>query len=99
MMSLIVDIHFHHLAEYPMRTEHAIFKCATFHDGRLVKMARILVCCAWPYANGPIHVGHVAGSLMPADIFVRVNRMVGNETLLLSGSDMHGTPITARAGK
>jgi methionyl-tRNA synthetase len=62
-------------------------------------MARILVCCAWPYANGPIHVGHVAGSLLPADIFVRFNRMVGNETIMVSGSDMHGAPITVSADK
>ncbi len=62
-------------------------------------MARILVCCAWPYANGPIHVGHVAGSLLPADIFVRFNRMIGNETILVSGSDMHGAPITVSADK
>ena len=62
-------------------------------------MARILVCCAWPYANGPIHVGHVAGSLMPADIFVRFNRMIGNETIMVSGSDMHGAPITVSADK
>lgn len=62
-------------------------------------MATILVCCAWPYANGPIHVGHVTGSLLPADIFVRFNRMVGNETILVSGSDMHGAPITVSADK
>lgn len=62
-------------------------------------MARVLVCCAWPYANGPIHVGHVAGSLLPADIFVRFNRLVGNETILVSGSDMHGAPITVSADK
>jgi len=79
--------------------EHATFKWATLHDGRLVLMARVLVCCAWPYANGPIHVGHVAGSLLPADIFARYNRMVGNEVLMVSGSDMHGAPITVSADK
>ncbi len=79
--------------------EHATFKCATLHDGRLFKMPRVLVCCAWPYANGPIHVGHVAGSLLPADIFARFNRLVGNEVLLVSGSDMHGAPITVSADK
>jgi len=62
-------------------------------------MDRVLVCCAWPYANGPIHVGHVTGSLLPADIFARFNRMVGNETLMVSGSDMHGAPITVSADK
>ncbi len=62
-------------------------------------MPRVLVCVAWPYANGPIHVGHVTGSLLPADIFVRFNRLVGNETIMVSGSDMHGAPITVSADK
>ena len=62
-------------------------------------MARILVCVAWPYANGPIHVGHVTGSILPADIFARYNRLVGNETVMVSGSDMHGAPITVSAEK
>ncbi|MCU0852920.1 MAG: class I tRNA ligase family protein, partial [Thermoplasmata archaeon] len=57
------------------------------------------MCCAWPYANGPIHVGHVTGSILPADIFARFNRMVGNETIMVSGSDMHGAPITVSADK
>ena len=54
---------------------------------------------AWPYANGPLHVGHVTGSILPADIFARFNRMVGNETLMVGGSDMHGAPITVSADK
>jgi methionyl-tRNA synthetase len=58
-----------------------------------------LVCCAWPYANGPIHVGHVTGSLLPADIFARFNRLIGNEVVMISGSDMHGAPITVSADK
>lgn len=62
-------------------------------------MARVLVCSAWPYANGPLHVGHVTGSLLPADIFARFNRLVGNETIMVSGSDMHGAPITVSADK
>jgi len=62
-------------------------------------MARVLVCSAWPYANGPIHVGHVTGSLLPADIFARFNRMIGNEVVMVSGSDMHGAPITVSADK
>ena len=62
-------------------------------------MDRVLVCSAWPYANGPIHVGHVTGSLLPADIFARFNRLIGNETILVSGSDMHGAPITVSADK
>lgn len=62
-------------------------------------MPRVLVCVAWPYANGVIHVGHVTGSILPADIFARYNRLVGNETLMVSGSDMHGAPITVSADK
>ena len=62
-------------------------------------MARVLVCSAWPYANGPIHVGHVTGSLLPADIYARFNRLIGNETIMVSGTDMHGAPITVAADK
>lgn len=62
-------------------------------------MSRVLVCVAWPYANGSIHVGHVTGSILPADIFARYNRLVGNETVMVSGSDMHGAPITVSAEK
>ncbi|UCE75468.1 MAG: methionine--tRNA ligase [Methanomassiliicoccales archaeon] len=62
-------------------------------------MARYLVGVAWPYANGPIHLGHVAGSLLPPDIFARYHRMCGDEVLMVSGSDEHGTPITVTAEK
>ena len=58
---------------------------------------RILVCVAWTYANGLAHVGHVAGANLPADIFARYHRMKGNEVLMVSGSDMHGTPMTLKA--
>lgn len=58
---------------------------------------RILVCVAWPYCNGDLHVGHVAGAYLPADTFARFQRMRGNEVLMVSGSDTHGTPITVRA--
>ena len=58
---------------------------------------RILVCVAWPYANGPLHLGHIAGCYLPADIFARYHRLVGNRVLMVSGSDQHGTPITVRA--
>ena len=60
---------------------------------------RILVCTAWPYANGSLHLGHIAGAYLPADIFARYHRMKGNEVLMVSGSDEHGTPITLRAEK
>jgi methionyl-tRNA synthetase len=58
---------------------------------------RILVAVAWPYANGSLHLGQVAGAYLPPDIFARYHRVKGNEVLMVSGSDQHGTPITIRA--
>ncbi len=58
---------------------------------------KILVCTAWPYANGDLHIGHLAGSYLPPDIFARYHRLIGNNVLMVSGSDSHGTPITVRA--
>jgi methionyl-tRNA synthetase len=58
---------------------------------------RIFIGVAWPYANGPLHLGHVAGCYLAADIFARYHRIKGNEVLMVSGSDSHGTPITIRA--
>jgi methionyl-tRNA synthetase len=58
---------------------------------------RIFIGVAWPYANGPLHLGHIAGADLPADIFARYHRTKGNEVLMVSGSDQHGTPITIRA--
>jgi methionyl-tRNA synthetase len=60
-------------------------------------MERILVAVAWPYANGPLHLGHIAGAYLPADIFARYHRAKGNQVLMVSGSDQHGTPITITA--
>ena len=57
----------------------------------------VLVCVAWPYANGPLHLGHVAGCYLAADIFARYHRLKGHQVLMVSGSDSHGTPITVRA--
>jgi len=57
----------------------------------------VLVAVAWPYANGPLHLGHLAGAYLPADIFARYHRIAGNRVLMVSGSDAHGTPITVRA--
>ncbi|KPM51400.1 methionine--tRNA ligase [Frankia sp. CcI49] len=57
----------------------------------------VLVAVAWPYANGQPHLGHIAGAYLPADIFARYQRMIGNRVLMVSGSDAHGTPITVRA--
>ena len=58
---------------------------------------RIFIGVAWPYANGPLHLGHIAGAYLPADIFARYHRLKGNEVLMVSGSDQHGTPVTLRA--
>ena len=58
---------------------------------------KILVSAAWPYANAEIHVGNLTGSYLPADIFARYHRLQGNDVLMVSGSDAHGTPITIRA--
>jgi methionyl-tRNA synthetase len=52
---------------------------------------------AWPYANGSLHLGHIAGAYLPADVFARYHRIKGNKVLMVSGSDQHGTPITLRA--
>ncbi|MCI4344692.1 MAG: class I tRNA ligase family protein, partial [Thermoplasmata archaeon] len=60
-------------------------------------MARIFIGVAWPYANGPFHIGHLAGAYLPADLFARYHRLRGDEVLMVSGSDMHGTPILVRA--
>ncbi len=60
-------------------------------------MERIHIGVAWPYANNPIHLGGIAGAYLPADIFARYHRTKGNEVLMVSGSDMHGTPITIKA--
>ena len=59
----------------------------------------IHVSVAWPYANGDLHVGHLAGAYLPADIFARYHRLAGNRVLMVSGSDSHGTPISVEADK
>ena len=58
---------------------------------------RILIGVAWPYANGSLHMGHIAGCYLAADIFARYHRLKGDHVLMVSGSDQHGTPITLRA--
>ena len=58
---------------------------------------RTLVTCALPYANGPVHIGHLAGVYVPADIYVRYLRMRGEDVLFICGSDEHGVPITIKA--
>ena len=58
---------------------------------------KIFIGVAWPYANGPLHLGHIAGAYLPADIFARYHRLKGNEVLMVSGADQHGAPITISA--
>ncbi|MFN5889858.1 MAG: class I tRNA ligase family protein, partial [Bacteroidota bacterium] len=62
-------------------------------------MAKTLITAALPYANGPVHIGHLAGVYIPADIYARFQRLMGEEVLFICGSDEHGVPITMRARK
>lgn len=62
-------------------------------------MSHILSAVAWPYANGPRHIGHVAGFGVPSDVFSRFMRMRGHDVLMVSGTDEHGTPILVEADK
>jgi methionyl-tRNA synthetase len=59
--------------------------------------APVLTAVAWPYANGPRHIGHVSGFGVPSDIFARYQRMAGNRVLMISGTDENGTPIQVQA--
>src|SRR6187397_2863592 len=60
-------------------------------------MSKVLSAVAWPYANGPRHIGHVAGYGVPSDVFSRYMRMAGHDVLMVSGTDEHGTPIQVKA--
>jgi len=60
---------------------------------------RTLVTTALPYANGPVHIGHLAGVYVPADIYVRYLRLKGVNVLFVGGSDEHCVPVTIRARK
>jgi len=64
-----------------------------------VSQQHILTAVAWPYANGPRHIGHVAGFGVPSDVFSRYQRMAGNKVLMVSGTDEHGTPIQVQADR
>src|SRR5882672_8532717 len=61
--------------------------------------ANILTAVAWPYANGPRHIGHVAGFGVPSDVFSRYQRLAGKNVLMVSGTDEHGTPIQVQADR
>ena len=60
---------------------------------------RFTITSALPYTNGPVHIGHLAGVYVPADIYARYLRSNGNEVLFIGGSDEHGVPITIKARK
>ena len=62
-------------------------------------MTKVLSAVAWPYANGPRHIGHVAGFGVPSDVYSRYMRMAGHDVLMVSGTDEHGTPILVLADK
>src|SRR5436189_4039650 len=62
-------------------------------------MSKVLAAVAWPYANGPRHIGHVSGFGIPSDVFSRYMRMAGHDVLMVSGTDEHGTPILVEAEK
>jgi methionyl-tRNA synthetase len=63
----------------------------------LYVMSHVLAAVAWPYANGPRHIGHVSGFGVPSDVFSRYMRMAGHDVLMVSGTDEHGTPIQVQA--
>ena len=65
----------------------------------MLQFKRTLVTTALPYANGPVHLGHLAGVYLPADIYVRYKRLKGEDVLHIGGSDEHGVPITITAEK
>ena len=64
-----------------------------------MKGKKYTVTSALLYANGPIHIGHIAGAYLPADIYVRYLKSTGNEVVFISGSDEHGAAITIQAKK
>ena len=63
------------------------------------KYKRTLVTTALPYANGPVHIGHLAGVYVPADVYTRYLRLKGEDVVMIGGSDEHGVPITIKAKK
>ena len=64
-----------------------------------MKKERYLITAALPYANGPLHLGHIAGAYLPADIFVKYKKSCGHDVVFISGADEHGVPITIKAEK
>ena len=72
---------------------------ATLRPPYACRMTKVLAAVAWPYANSPRHLGHVAGFGVPSDVFARYMRMAGHEVLMVSGSDEHGTPSSSSLTK
>src|SRR5256885_16820359 len=68
-------------------------------SSQVAETRTVLVAPAWPYANGPRHIGHVVGFAVPADVLARFERLRGSRVLMASGTDEHGTPITYEADK
>ena len=75
------------------------FKAFFTSDNMEKKYKRTLITSALPYANGPVHIGHLAGVYVPADIYARYLRLKGEEVMFIGGSDEHGVPITIKAKK
>ncbi|KPK87251.1 MAG: hypothetical protein AMS27_02815, partial [Bacteroides sp. SM23_62_1] len=70
---------------------------STTKAGFMKKFKRHLITAALPYANGPVHIGHLAGVYVPADIYSRYLRLKGEDIIFICGSDEHGVPITIKA--
>jgi methionyl-tRNA synthetase len=81
-----------------MKKYYIVLYFRKFTDSILIT-EKILVTAALPYANGPIHLGHLSGAYLPADIYVRYQRMKGSDIIFVCGSDEHGVPITISADK
>src|SRR5690625_7645185 len=76
-----------------------LFPYTTLFRSSMSNSNRYTVTAALPYANGPLHIGHMAGVYIPADIYVRYLRRKGKDVAFIGGSDEHGIPITIRAKK
>ena len=84
------ELRFSPILEYSHRIRKSKRECSPVPE-------RIFVAVAWPYANSPLHLGHIFGCYLSADIFARYHRMKGNDVLMVSGSDTQGTAFTVRA--
>ena len=73
-------------------------KHSAFLEMEKTMKKNILIGGAWPYANGSLHIGHIAG-LLPGDVLARYHRAIGDTVYFVSGSDCHGTPVAFRAKK